>query len=201
MDLHLSDTLLIDCFDRRRPITLAYHGLKSSSTPRTTSITGRSSSHRRLSTSQLHQFHFASIMQFDPSVDLHACITSRQNIYIYIFIHSGYFYSASSRPLLLRGASDTARILCRSFTLKCYRQLRLMSLRGGYSGIRTRDPSDKRRRIYQWATTPHNIYYNIYILYIIYVYYTYAIYTIYTVPHNKTHTKTFQKSSIKLSQL
>ena len=33
------------------------------------------------------------------------------------FIHSGYFYSASSSPLLLRGAPDTARILCRSFTL------------------------------------------------------------------------------------
>jgi len=31
-------------------------------------------------------------------------------------IHSGYFYSASSSPLLLRGAPDTARILCRNFT-------------------------------------------------------------------------------------
>ena len=31
------------------------------------------------------------------------------------FIHSGYFYGASSSPLLLRGAPDTARILCRSF--------------------------------------------------------------------------------------
>ena len=31
------------------------------------------------------------------------------------FIHSGYFYSASSTPLLLRGAPKTARILCRSF--------------------------------------------------------------------------------------
>src|SRR6218665_1270195 len=34
------------------------------------------------------------------------------------FIHSGYFYSASSSPLPLRGAPDTARILCRSFTPK-----------------------------------------------------------------------------------
>jgi len=32
------------------------------------------------------------------------------------FILSGYFYSAPSSPLLLRSASDTARILCRSFT-------------------------------------------------------------------------------------
>jgi len=31
-------------------------------------------------------------------------------------IHSGYFYSASSSPLLLKGAPDTARILCRNCT-------------------------------------------------------------------------------------
>src|SRR6218665_489756 len=41
------------------------------------------------------------------------------------FIHSGFSSSASSRPLLLRGAPDTARILCRSFTLKHHRQLRV----------------------------------------------------------------------------
>ena len=38
-------------------------------------------------------------------------------------IHSGYFYSASSSPLLLRGASHTAKILCRSFTPKRHKQL------------------------------------------------------------------------------
>jgi len=38
------------------------------------------------------------------------------------FFHSGNFYSASSSPLLLRGASNTAKILCRSFTLKRHRQ-------------------------------------------------------------------------------
>ena len=38
-------------------------------------------------------------------------------------IHSGYLFSASSSPLLLRGAPDTARILCRSFTPKRHRQL------------------------------------------------------------------------------
>src|SRR6218665_2655028 len=44
---------------------------------------------------------------------------------INLFIHSGYFYSASLSPLLLRGAPDTARILCRSFTPMSYRQLRV----------------------------------------------------------------------------
>ena len=44
------------------------------------------------------------------------------------FIHSDYFYSASSSPLLLRIAPDTARILCRSSTLKCNRQLRVKDL-------------------------------------------------------------------------
>src|SRR6218665_2352577 len=44
------------------------------------------------------------------------------------FIHSGYFYSASPSPLLLRGAPDTARILCRSFTPKRHRQLRVKDL-------------------------------------------------------------------------
>src|SRR6218665_1914698 len=44
------------------------------------------------------------------------------------FIHSGYFYSASSSPLLLRGAPETARVLCRSFTPKCHRQLRVKAL-------------------------------------------------------------------------
>ena len=42
---------------------------------------------------------------------------------VHPFIHSGYFYSASSNLLLLRGASDTARILCRNFTPKRHMQL------------------------------------------------------------------------------
>src|SRR6218665_2404020 len=38
--------------------------------------------------------------------------------------HSGYFYySASSSPLLLRGAPDAARIPCRSVMPKSHRQL------------------------------------------------------------------------------
>src|SRR6218665_3863628 len=44
--------------------------------------------------------------------------------------HLGYFCSASSSPLLLRGAPETARILCRNFTPKrhCDRQLRVKNL-------------------------------------------------------------------------
>jgi len=40
------------------------------------------------------------------------------------FIHSSYFYSTSSSPLLLKGALDTAWILCWNFTVKRHRQLR-----------------------------------------------------------------------------
>src|SRR6218665_2284775 len=47
---------------------------------------------------------------------------------IHSFIHSRYFYSASSSPLLLRGAPDRARILCRSFTPRRHRQLRVKDL-------------------------------------------------------------------------
>src|SRR6218665_497860 len=50
-------------------------------------------------------------------------------LYIF-FIHSYrlFLYSASLSPLLLRGAPDTARILCRSFMVKRYRQLRMKDL-------------------------------------------------------------------------
>src|SRR6218665_1751254 len=44
------------------------------------------------------------------------------------FIRLGHFYSASSSPLLLRGAPGTARILCRSFTPKRHRQLQVKDL-------------------------------------------------------------------------
>ena len=44
---------------------------------------------------------------------------------IHSFIYSGYFYSSFTSPLLLRGAPDTARILCRSFTPKRHMQLRV----------------------------------------------------------------------------
>ena len=44
------------------------------------------------------------------------------------FIHSGYFYSASTSLPLLRGALDTAQILCRSFMLKRHSQLQVKDL-------------------------------------------------------------------------
>src|SRR6218665_1130815 len=49
-------------------------------------------------------------------------------IFIHSFIHSGYFYSTSSSPLLLRSAPDKARILCQSFTPKRHRQLQVKDL-------------------------------------------------------------------------
>src|SRR6218665_3476224 len=45
--------------------------------------------------------------------------------FFHILIHSGYFYSASSNPLLLRGTPDTAQILYQSFTPKRNRQLQV----------------------------------------------------------------------------
>src|SRR6218665_888414 len=70
------------------------------------------------------------------------------------FIHSRYFYSASLSPLLLGGAPDTARILCRSFMPKHHRQLRVKDLPKvpmwrPESGIRTHIPLDERRRVYK----------------------------------------------------
>ena len=43
------------------------------------------------------------------------------------FIHSGYFYSTSSSSPLLRGAPDTAWILCRSFTSKSHMRVKDLS--------------------------------------------------------------------------
>jgi len=54
--------------------------------------------------------------------DLHLTASDK---FINSFINSGYFYSVSWSPLLLRGALGTARILYRSFTRKRHRQLRV----------------------------------------------------------------------------
>src|SRR6218665_2375529 len=59
--------------------------------------------------------------------------------FIHSFIYSDHFYSASSSPQLLRGASDTSRILCRSFTLKSHRQLQVKELPKVPSGRLERD--------------------------------------------------------------
>src|SRR6218665_2003415 len=56
-----------------------------------------------------------------------ALLKSFPRINLRNFIHSDHFYSASSSPLLLRSASDTA-VLCRSFTKKRHRQLRVKDL-------------------------------------------------------------------------
>src|SRR6218665_2666696 len=58
---------------------------------------------------------------------------------LFSFIHSGYFYSASASPVLLRGTPDTARILCRSFTSKRHRQLRVRDLPKVYTWWLKRD--------------------------------------------------------------
>jgi len=58
-------------------------------------------------------------------------------VYIHSFIHSEYLYSASSSPLLLRGASDTSRILCRIFTPKRQRETSSEGLaQGVYYAVR-----------------------------------------------------------------
>ena len=59
-----------------------------------------------------------------PLVYLHSFIHS----FIHSISHSGYFYSASSSPLPLRGAFNTAHILCRSITPKSHRQLLVRDL-------------------------------------------------------------------------
>jgi len=53
---------------------------------------------------------------------------------VHLLIYSGYVYSTSSSPLLLRGAPDTARIL----------DLPKVS---SWSGIQTHNPSDERHQI------------------------------------------------------
>src|SRR6218665_1475111 len=47
---------------------------------------------------------------------------------LFTSFHSGYFYCASSSPLLRTSALDTARILCQRFTPKHHRQLRVKDL-------------------------------------------------------------------------
>src|SRR6218665_1695148 len=63
------------------------------------------------------------------------------------FIHSVYFHIASSSPLLLRGAPDTARILCQSFTPKRHRQLRENDLPKVTTWRLERDSNSEQRRL------------------------------------------------------
>src|SRR6218665_1246211 len=50
------------------------------------------------------------------------------HIHVCMHIHLLHFYRASSSPLLLRGAADTAWILCLSFMSKRHRQLQVKDL-------------------------------------------------------------------------
>ena len=81
--------------------------------------------------------------------------------FIHSFIHSGYFYSTSSSPLLLRGAhkysnGTVSELTRRSATDNCGCRTFPRYLHGGWSGIRTCKTPFARRRMYHWATAPHN---------------------------------------------
>src|SRR6218665_479605 len=70
-----------------------------------------------LCASKCHRFSRGTAL--DAALEGHCrVLTQALDLFIHSFIHSGYFNSASSSPLLLRGAPGTARILCRSFALK-----------------------------------------------------------------------------------
>src|SRR6218665_2697061 len=83
------------------------------------------------------------------------------------FIHSGYFYSASLSPLVLRSAPHTARILCQSFTPKHHRQLREGFAQVPYEAVRAgSNPRPFGQKTYnlprsnharQWSLLSHNV--------------------------------------------
>jgi len=77
-------------------------------------------------------------------------------VVIHSFTHLGYFYSASSSPLLLRGAPDysidaESELTWQSATRNCEGGTCPRSLCGGWSGVRT---CYARQRTYHWATRP-----------------------------------------------
>ena len=70
---------------------------------------------------------------------------------IHSFIHLDHFYSASSSSLLLRGAPDTARILCINFTPK-----RQGLAQGPYMAARTGvEPMTLRAKGVDSTNAPH----------------------------------------------
>ena len=73
-----------------------------------------------------------------------------------ILIHSDHFYSASSSPLLLRSAPDTARILCRSFASKRHRQLQVKDLPKVHTRPSTLNQTATPRLTYGWAPMPYH---------------------------------------------
>ena len=81
--------------------------------------------------------------------------------YQHSFIHSGYFYSTSSSPLLLRCIANysidtVSELTQQSATGNCEWRTCPRSLHGGSSGIWTCNPPDARHQTYHWSTTPHN---------------------------------------------
>src|SRR6218665_3290370 len=72
-----------------------------------------------------------------------SCSMDCKYFLVHSFIHSGYFYSASSSPLLFRGTTDTARILCQSFMPKHHRQLRVKYLPKVPTGQLDRDSNTR----------------------------------------------------------
>ena len=70
--------------------------------------------------------------------------------------HSGYFYSASSNPLLLRGAPDYSIDTVSEWTRRSARG-KLGNCPNVATGVGfwTCDPPGARHRTYHWATKPH----------------------------------------------
>ena len=75
-----------------------------------------------------------------------------------LFILDIYLYSACSSPLLLTGTLDTAQILCRSFTPKRHRQLRVKNLpkvpTWWLERVRTHDAPVDRYQLYHEPPRP-----------------------------------------------
>ena len=79
----------------------------------------------------------------------------------FYLMYFGYFYSASSSSLLLKGASDySIDTVLESTRWRATGNYKWRScprsLRGGYCGIRTCNLPDARHWTYHWATMPHN---------------------------------------------
>ena len=58
-----------------------------------------------------------------PVTDCTKTIQLKKLTFSHSFIHSGHFYSASSSPLLLRGAPDYSTDTVSKFHTKAHRQL------------------------------------------------------------------------------
>ena len=77
---------------------------------------------------------------------------------VHSFIHSGYFYSASSSPLLSRGAADTTRLMCRSLHAEAQQATAsegLANAKGPYVATTVEfEPSTTRTQGAEFTTEP-----------------------------------------------